>query len=62
MGSIIKHQQHGQFFSFYFHNAIKTRQSAQQGTYTPDQRYRQFLKSTKYVALTVEMAGIYFML
>ena len=24
----------------------------------PDQRYRQFLKSTKYVALTLEMAVI----
>ena len=35
----------------------KTRQSAQWGTYTPDQRYRQFLTSTKYVALTLEMAG-----
>ena len=35
-----------------------TRQSAQWGTYTPDQRYRQFLKSTKYVALTLEMAAL----
>ena len=39
-----------------------TRQSAQSGTYTPDQRYCQFLKSTKYVALTLEMAVICFML
>ena len=31
--------------------AEKTRQSAQWGTYTPDQRY-QFFTSTKYVALT----------
>ena len=30
-----------------------TRQSAQWGTYTPDQRYRHFLKSTKCVALTL---------
>ena len=36
---------------------IKTRQSAQWGTYTPEERYRQFLTSTKYVALTLEMAG-----
>ena len=28
----------------------------------PDHRYRQFLKSTKYVALTLEMAVICFML
>ena len=34
-----------------------TRQSAQWGTYTPEERYRQFLTSTKYVALTLEMAG-----
>ena len=37
--------------------SFKTRQSAQWGTYTPEQRYRQFLTSTKYVALTLEMAG-----
>ena len=35
----------------------KTRQSAQWGTYTPEERYRQFLTSTKYVALTLEMVG-----
>ena len=34
-----------------------TRQSAQWGTYTPKERYRQFLTSTKYVALTLEMVG-----
>ena len=34
-----------------------TRQSAQWGTYTPEERYRQFLTSTKYVALTLEMVG-----
>ena len=39
-----------------------TRQSAQWGMYTPDQRYRQFLKSTKYVALTLEMAVVCYML
>ena len=39
-----------------------TRQSAQWGTYTPDQRYRHFLKSTKYVALTMEMAVVCYML
>ena len=39
-----------------------TRQSAQWGTYTPDQRYRHFLKSTKYVALTLEMAVVCIML
>ena len=38
---------------------VKTRQSAQWGTYTPDYRcYRHFLKSTKYVALTLEMAVV----
>ena len=42
--------------------AKTTRQSAQWGTYTPDQRYRQFLTSTKYVALILEMAVICFML
>ena len=35
----------------------QTRQSAQWGTYTPEERYRQFLTSTKYVALTLEMVG-----
>ena len=35
----------------------QTRQSAQWGMYTPDQHYCQFLTSTKYVALTLEMAG-----
>ena len=40
----------------------ETRQSAQWGMYTPDQRYRQFLKSTKYVALTLEMAVVCYML
>ena len=40
----------------------KTRQSAQWGTYTLDQRYRHFLKSTKYVALTLEMAVVCYML
>ena len=35
----------------------KTRQSAQWGTYTPEERYRQFLTSTKYVALALEMVG-----
>ena len=48
-----------------YHNFVlflnETRQSAQWGTYTPDQRYRQFLKSTKYAALTLEMAVICFM-
>ena len=39
-----------------------TRQSAQWGTYTPDQRYRHFLKSTKYVALTLEIAVVCYML
>ena len=34
----------------------ETRQSAQWGTYTPEERYHQFLTSTKYVALTLEMA------
>ena len=34
-----------------------TRQSAQWGTYIPEERYRQFLTSTKYVALTLEMVG-----
>ena len=28
------------------------------GTYTPDQCYRLFLKSAKYIALTLEMAVI----
>ena len=37
---------------------FNARQSAQWGTYTPDQRYRHFLKSTKYVALTLEMAVV----
>ena len=41
----------------FFGKNKKTRQSAQWGTYTPDQHYRQFLTSTKYVALTLEMAG-----
>ena len=40
----------------------QTRQSAQWDTYTPDQRYRQLLKSTKYVALTLEMAIVCYML
>ena len=40
----------------------KTRQSAQWGMYTPDQCYRHFLKSTKYVALTLEMAVVCYML
>ena len=40
----------------------ETGQSAQWGTYTPDQRYRHFLKSTKYVALTLEMAVVCYML
>ena len=40
----------------------KTRQSAQWGTYTHDQSYRHFLKSTKYVALTLEMAVVCYML
>ena len=31
---------------------FNTRQSAQWGTYTPEERYRQFLTSTKYAALT----------
>ena len=39
-----------------------TRQSAQWGMYTPDQSYRHFLKSTKYVALTLEMAVVCYML
>ena len=43
-------------------NLFQTRQSAQWGTYTPDQRYRHFSKSTKYVALTLEMAVVYYML
>ena len=34
----------------------------QWGTYTPDQRYRHFLKSTKYVALTLEIAVVCYML
>ena len=34
-----------------------TRQSAQWGTYTPEECYHQFLTSTKYVALTLEMVG-----
>ena len=38
-------------------SAKGTRQSAQWGTYTPEARYRQFLTSSKYVALTLEMAG-----
>ena len=42
--------------------SAETRQSAHWGTYTPDQRYRQFLKSTKYVGLILEMAVICFML
>ena len=55
------------FLNLYYvlrRKLIQTRQSAQWGTYTPDQRYRQFLKSTKYVhvALTLEMAVICFML
>ena len=41
---------------------LLTRQSAQWGTYTPDQRYCHFLKSTKYVALTLEMAVVCYML
>ena len=45
----------------FYHNSldqsISTRQSAQWGTYTPEERYRQFLTSSKYVALTLEMAG-----
>ena len=40
----------------------ETRQSAQWGTYTHDQSYRHFLKSTKYVALTLEMAVVCYML
>ena len=46
---------------FSWRNKKNTRQSAQWGMYTPDQRYRQFLKSTKYVALTLEKAVICFM-
>ena len=49
-----------QIISWYT-SSINTRQSAQWRMYTPDQRYRQFLKSTKYVALTLEMAVICFM-
>ena len=44
-------------FQILPHQLIKTRQSAQWGMYTPNQRYHQFLTSTKYVALTQEMAG-----
>ena len=36
--------------------------SAQWGTYTPDQSYRHFLKSTKYLALTLEMVVACYML
>ena len=43
-------------------NVSPTRQSAQWGTYTTDQSYRHFLKSTKYVALTLEMAVVCYML
>ena len=60
------------FFFFYFSEKIwldiaselsaNTRQSAQWGTYTPDQSYRHFLKSTNYVALTLEMAVVCYML
>ena len=39
-------------------NSFTTRQSAQWGMYSPDQSYRYFLKSTKYVALTLEMAVV----
>ena len=35
----------------------KTRQSAQWGTYTPDQRYCKFLKSTKYVPVALTGDG-----
>ena len=39
--------------------SLTTRQNAQWGgTYTPDQCYHLFLKSSKYVALTLEMAFI----
>ena len=41
---------------------IPNRQSAQWGMYTPNQSYRHFLKSTKYVALTLEMAVVCYML
>ena len=46
----------------FFKLFSKTRQSAQWGTYTPEQSYRHFLKSTKYVALTLEMAVVCYML
>ena len=36
---------------------VKTRQSAQWGTYTPDQRYRHFLKSTKYVQYSLRVSS-----
>ena len=39
-----------------------TRQSAQWGMYTPGQHYRHFLKSTKYVALSLVMAVVYYIL
>ena len=55
----------GQAFHFFVQNlsgTVVTRQSAQWGTYTPDQHYRHFLKSTKYVALTLEMAVVCYML
>ena len=43
--------------SFVLLPLLETRQSAQWGTYTPEQRYRQFLTSTKYIALTLETEG-----
>ena len=39
----------------------KNTQSAHLGTYTPNQSYRHFLKSTKYVALTLEIAVVCYM-
>ena len=39
-----------------------TIQSAQWGTYTPNQCYRHFLKSTKYVVLTLQLAVVCCML
>ena len=53
----IKRIQHVKTLQIQIH--VNTRQSAQWGTYmyTPEERYRQFLTSTKYVALTLEMVG-----
>ena len=63
------------FIYFFFHlllldlhgnvaiiKSLLTRQSAQWGTYTLNQRYHHFLKSTKYVALTLEMAVVCYIL